>query len=65
MCCKDCFGNVIEVGDTVAFVTVYYHYLEVGTVVKITPKGVKVKDSKGYLFQRGRKQIALVKKGGE
>ena len=63
MCFKDCLGNIVEAGDTVAFVTVYYHYLEVGTVVKITPKGVKIKDSKGYVFQRGRKQIALVEKG--
>ncbi len=63
MCCKDCFGNIVEVGDTVAFVTVYYHDLEKGTVVKTTPKGVKVKDSKGYLFQRRRKQIALIEKG--
>ena len=65
MCCKDCLGNVVEAGDTVVFVTVYYHNLKVGTVAKVTPKGVKVKDSKGYLSQRHYSQIALLKKGGE
>ena len=65
MCCKDYLGNIVEAGDTVVFVTVYYHNLEVGTVAKVTPKGVKVKDSKGYLFQRHHSQIALLKKGGE
>lgn len=63
MCCKDCFGNVVEVGDAVAFVTVHHHNLKKGTVAKITPKGIKVKDSKGYLFQRHYTQIALVEKG--
>ena len=61
MCAKDFLGNIIEVGDTVIFVTVYYHSLEKGTVAKITPKGIKVKDSKGYLFQRQLSQVALVR----
>ena len=39
MCAKDFLGNIIEVGDTVVFVTVYYHNLEVGTVAKLLRKG--------------------------
>jgi len=37
---KDIFGNPLQVGDRVAYVTPKYHELKIGVIAKLTPCGV-------------------------
>ena len=39
---KDIFGNILEVGDTVAFNWPGYKQIITGTITKFTPKGVTI-----------------------
>lgn len=39
---KDAFGHDLQVGDEVAFVEPYSHYLETGIVHKLNPTGATI-----------------------
>lgn len=62
MCIKDFVGNVVEVGDTVAYARVKYSGLAKGVVEGITPKGVWVRREKGGRLLRHYSQIVLIGK---
>lgn len=53
---KDFFGTDINVGDTVAFMTIGYRSLALGTVIKLTPKTVFIKYTTHYNSERETKQ---------
>ena len=47
---KDIVGNLINVGDTVAYNPPHYKGLKTGTVTSFTPKGCRVD---GYAIKTG------------
>lgn len=42
---KDIVGNIIKIGDEVAYNPPYYKGLKTGTIVGFTPKGIKIGNS--------------------
>ena len=58
---KDFLGKEVQVGDEVVIIEPHYHDLIRGSIVKFTPKGVKVKY---YAFGRGCERETFVGEGG-
>lgn len=57
---KDLIGNKLEVGDTVAFCMVGYSQLQVGSVVKLTPKGATVSNDNHHKLSRASYQLVKI-----
>lgn len=53
---KDIIGNVLNIGDMVAFNPPYYKGLKTGMVTSFTPKGVRVD---GYAIKTGVVKVLI------
>jgi len=64
---KDIAGNVVEVGDTVAYCEVKYSILKLGQVLSITPCGITVEKRRNESGKLSRTfdQFILVRKADE
>ena len=45
---QDVFGTELNVGDVVAYTRPGYHYLDIGVVISLSPKGARVIDKRSF-----------------